>query len=89
MAGAAAIVALGLLGLMLEGSFLSNWLPLGVPETIHSGGILQVFSASELLEVGAGLLIVVFSLLAMEREWTQQDQEDHGAGSHRQEEGAR
>ena len=89
MAGAAAIIALGVLGLMLEGSFMANWLPLGVPETIHAGGILQVFSASELLEVGAGLLIVVFSLLAMEREWTEQDQENRGAGSQRQEEGAR
>jgi multicomponent Na+:H+ antiporter subunit B len=81
MAGAAAIVVLGVFGLVLEGSFFANWLPLGVPETIHAGGILQVFSASELVEVGAGLLIVVFSLLAMEREWTQQDEGGNGDNS--------
>lgn len=85
MAGAAAIVALGVVGFVLDGSFLANWLPLGTPETIHAGGILQVFSASELVEVGTGLLIVVFSLLAMQREWTE---EDEGAGGGRQEEEA-
>ncbi len=74
MTGAAAIIGLGVLGLVLEGSFFANWLPLGTPETIHAGGILQVFSASEVLEVGTGLLIVVFSLVAMEREWTEHDQ---------------
>lgn len=75
MAGAGVIIALGVLGLVLDGSFFANWLPLGTPKTVHAGGILQVFSASELLEVGAGLLIVVFSLVAMEREWTEEDEE--------------
>ncbi len=73
MAGAGAIILLGVVGLVLEGSFFANWLPLGVPKTVHAGGILQVFSTSELLEVGSGLLIVIFSLLAMEREWTEDD----------------
>ncbi len=86
MAGAAAIVAIGVLGLVLEGSFLANWLPLGSSETIHAGGILQAFSTSELVEVGTGLLIVVFSLLAMQREWTEEDEGDDGAGEGRQEE---
>lgn len=89
MSGAAAIVALGVLGLVLEGSFFANWLPLGTPETIHAGGILQAFSASEVLEVGTGLLIVVFSLLAMEREWTEQDEAGDGVESDHQEEPAR
>ena len=75
LAGAGAIIVLGVLGLVLEGSFFANWLPLGVPKTVHAGGILQVFSASELVEVGSGLLIVIFSLLAMEREWTKEDEE--------------
>jgi multicomponent Na+:H+ antiporter subunit B len=79
MAGAGAIIVLGLLGLVLEGSFLANWLGLGTPHTVHAGGILQVFSASEVLEVCTGLLIVVFSVLAMEREWTEEDDEG-GAG---------
>ena len=89
LAGAAAIVALGVLGLVLEGSFLGNWLPLGTPETIHAGGILQVFSASELVEVGAGLLIVVFSLLAMEREWTEEGEGEGANDGDRQGEQAR
>ncbi|MDP9019500.1 MAG: sodium:proton antiporter [Actinomycetota bacterium] len=80
LAGAGAIIAIGLTGLVVRGSFLANWLPLGTPETIHAGGILQWFSVSELVEVGTGLLIVVFSILAMEREWTEEDAEgqDHG-----------
>ena len=74
LAGAGAIIALGVLGLVLDGSFTANWLPLGTPKSIHAGGILQIFSMSELLEVGTGLLIVVFSLLAMQREWTEEDE---------------
>ena len=73
MAGAGSIVAIGVLGLVLDGSFFANWLPLGVPKTIHAGVILQFFSMSELIEVGAGLLIFVFSLFAMEREWIEED----------------
>ena len=78
MAGAGAIIALGVLGLVIEGSFFANWLPLGTPRTVHAGGILQVFSTSELVEVAAGLLIVVFSLVAMEREWTEEDEGGQG-----------
>jgi multicomponent Na+:H+ antiporter subunit B len=66
LAGAAAIVAIEVLGLALKGSISANWLPLGTAKTIQGGGILQAFSGSELLEVGTGLLLVVFSLLAME-----------------------
>ena len=89
MAGAGAIILLGVLGLVLDGSFFANWLPLGVPKSVHAGGILQFFSMSELLEVGAGLLIVVFSLVAMEREWTEGDQEDSGTPDDREEAKAR
>jgi multicomponent Na+:H+ antiporter subunit B len=86
IAGAAAIIVLGVLGLVLDGSFYANWLPLGVPKTIHAGGILQFFSMSELLEVASGLLIVVFSLLAMEREWTEEDAAGPGVPNEREDE---
>ena len=76
LAGAGAIIAIAVLGLLVEGSISANWLPLGKPETIHAGGILQWFSVSELIEVGTGLLIVVFSILAMERDWTDEDASD-------------
>ncbi len=80
LAGAAAILGIQVMGLVLEGSLSANWLPLGQAATIFGGGILQAFSASELIEVATGLLIVVFSLVAMEREWTQEDRDDAGAG---------
>ena len=88
MVGAGAIILLGALGLVLKGSFFANWLPLGVPKTIHAGGTLQFLSMSELLEVGSGLLIVVFSLLAMEREWTEEDAVEPDAPVAREEERA-
>ena len=67
--GAAAIIVTEVLGLVLRGSFSANWLPLAAPRTILSGGIAQLFSASELIEVGTGLTIAVFALLAMEHDW--------------------
>lgn len=68
--GAAAILATGVLGLVLEGSFTANFLPLAEPGTIRSGGVLQVFSASELVEVGTGLTLVIFALLGMRHDWS-------------------
>jgi multicomponent Na+:H+ antiporter subunit B len=70
MAGAAAIIVTELLGLLLRGSFSANWLPLAAPQTIVSGGIAQLFSASELIEVGTGLAIAVFALIGMGHDWT-------------------
>jgi multicomponent Na+:H+ antiporter subunit B len=67
--GAVAIILTGLLGLVRKGSFLASWLPLGAPQSIRSGGILQVFSGSELVEVGTGLTLAVFGLLAMRHDW--------------------
>ena len=71
LAGAVAIVGIAVLGLVLKGSVSSNWLPLaGSPTTIFSGGVLQAFSGSELIEVATGLTLAVFSLLAMRHDWT-------------------
>ena len=81
LTGAAAIIGIAIMGLVLEGSVSANWLPLGQAQTMFGGGILQPFSASELVEVSTGLLIVVFSLVAMEREWTEEDREDAEAGT--------
>lgn len=81
LAGAAVIVALAAGGLIARGSFSANWLPLGVPGTIQGGGVLQAFSGAELIEVAAGLLLVVFSLVAMEREWTTEDGDGSGPSS--------
>ena len=40
------------------------------PQTIRSGGIAQLFSGGELIEVGTGLTIAVFALLGMSHDWT-------------------
>ncbi|HEU5429725.1 MAG TPA: MnhB domain-containing protein [Actinocrinis sp.] len=69
MAGAALIILTEALGLFLKGSFSANWLPLAPPQTIRSGGIVQLFSGGELIEVGTGLIIAVFALLGMSHDW--------------------
>jgi multicomponent Na+:H+ antiporter subunit B len=70
LGGATAIILTELLGLFLRGSFSANWLPLAQPATILSGGIAQLFSGSELIEVGTGLAIVIFALIGMGHDWT-------------------
>ncbi|HWG23696.1 MnhB domain-containing protein [Actinospica sp.] len=77
MAGALLIIGTELLGLLLKGSFSANWLPLTEPGTIRSGGIVQLFSVGEFIEVGTGLSIAVFALLGVRRDWTR---EQHGDG---------
>lgn len=76
MAGAAVIIGTELLGLLLQGSFSANWLPLAPPQTIRSGGVIQVFSFGELIEVGTGLAIAIFSLLGMRHDWAPDEEAD-------------
>ena len=78
MFGAAAIIATEALGLILRGSFSANWLPLAEPQTILSGGIAQLFSASELIEVGTGLAIAIFALIGMSHDWANDETADGG-----------
>lgn len=80
MLGALAIVVIEALGLVLKGSFAANWAPLGVQETIQSGGILQYFSGSELVEVASGLTLAVFGLLVMKNEWAEDEPATKGHG---------
>jgi multicomponent Na+:H+ antiporter subunit B len=70
LGGAGVIIATALLGLVLKGSVTANWLPLAPAQTILSGGITQLFSLGELIEVGTGLTIAVFALLGMMHDWT-------------------
>ncbi len=70
MTGALAIVAVEALGLIIKGSFSANWAPLAQLETPLSGGVLQLFSVSELVEVATGLTLVVFGLLSMTHDWS-------------------
>jgi multicomponent Na+:H+ antiporter subunit B len=70
MVGAGVIILTELLGLVLRGSFSANWLPLAHEQAIRSGGVLQLFSGGELIEVATGLTIAVFGLLGMAHDWT-------------------
>lgn len=69
MAGALLIVGTEVLGLVFKGSVSSNWLPLAPIETIRAGGVLQLFSGGELVEVATGLTLVVFAILGMRHDW--------------------
>jgi multicomponent Na+:H+ antiporter subunit B len=69
LVGAATIVAIGLGGLAVKGSFLDNWVPLAPQQTIRAGGTLQLFSGAELVEVATGLGIAIFALLGMKHDW--------------------
>jgi multicomponent Na+:H+ antiporter subunit B len=91
MAGAALIILVEALGLILKGSFSANWLPLEPAGTIRSGGVAQLFSAGELVEVGTGLTIAVFALLAMSHDWSpdEKDDEDGGEQQEKQREASR
>lgn len=71
--GAIAIIGVEVLGLVLRGSVSANWLPLGPVQTIRSGGVLQAFSVSELLEVSTGILLAVVGLLRMRHDWSPDD----------------
>ncbi len=74
--GAAAIIGTEALGLLLRGAFSANWLPLAQPGTPLSGGIAQLFSGSELIEVGTGLAIAIFSLIAVGHDWARAEEDD-------------
>jgi hypothetical protein len=50
--------------------------PLAPPQTIRSGGVAQLFSASELIEVGTGLSLVFFALMLMRHDWTPDEERE-------------
>jgi multicomponent Na+:H+ antiporter subunit B len=76
------IIAIMTLGLVLEGSFTANWLPLAPEQTLRSGGLMQAFSVSEFFEVAAGLAIVIFATMTMRHDWTP-DRDARGSASAR------
>jgi multicomponent Na+:H+ antiporter subunit B len=79
LAGAGLIIMTEFLGLVFQGSFSANWLPLAQLMTPLSGGVAQLFSASELIEVATGLTIVVFALLGISHDWAR-DEGRHSSG---------
>lgn len=77
--GAILIVGVGVAGLLRHGSFFANFLPLAQQQTILAGGDEQLYSAAELIEVGTGLTIAVFSLLGLGHDWAPDEDQDEGA----------
>jgi multicomponent Na+:H+ antiporter subunit B len=57
-AGAGLYVAIGLLGLIVGGSFLQNFLPFGTVRQFASGGTIPLINATVGLEVAAGFAAV-------------------------------
>jgi multicomponent Na+:H+ antiporter subunit B len=84
LAGAALIILTEFLGLVVKGSFSANWLPLAQELTPLSGGVAQLFSASELIEVATGLTIAVFALLGMSHDWAPDEGSGPADGSDRE-----
>lgn len=80
LTGALLIIVTELLGLFLKGSFSANWLPLAEPGTILSGGVVQLFSVGEFIEVSTGLAIAVFALLGVRHDWAPCDQNGGDGG---------
>jgi multicomponent Na+:H+ antiporter subunit B len=80
LAGAGLIIMTGFLGLVFEGSFSANWLPLAQLMTPLSGGVAQLFSASELIEVATGLTIAVFALLGISHDWARDEGRNSSGG---------
>jgi multicomponent Na+:H+ antiporter subunit B len=78
--GASVIIMTGFLGLVFKGSFSANWLPLAPMLTPLSGGVAQLFSASELIEVATGLTIAVFALLGMSHDWARDEDSNSSGG---------
>jgi multicomponent Na+:H+ antiporter subunit B len=84
LAGAALIIMTEFLGLVVKGSFSANWLPLAQVMTPLSGGVAQLFSASELIEVATGLTVAVFALLGMSHDWARDEGSNSADGSDRE-----
>jgi multicomponent Na+:H+ antiporter subunit B len=81
IAGAIAIIVIGLLGLAFHQSLFANWATLAEQQTIRAGGNQQLYSAAELVEVATGLTIAIFTLLGMQHDWTpDEDDEDNDGG---------
>jgi multicomponent Na+:H+ antiporter subunit B len=61
--GAGGFVAIGMAGLIATGAFLQNVWPLGEVGSIFSGGTLLPINLMVGLEVGAGIVIVLYEFL--------------------------
>jgi len=61
--GILTLIFLGFLGIFLGYSFLSNFLPLGKPGQIASGGLMLLFNISIGIKVAAGVSVIFYALV--------------------------
>jgi multicomponent Na+:H+ antiporter subunit B len=62
--GAGSYIAIGLAGLMCNGTFLQNFLPLGTLHNFLSGGMIPLINDAVGLEVSIGFAIIFFEFVA-------------------------
>lgn len=78
--GAGGFVVVGLAGLIIVGSFLKNFLPLGPVGEIYSAGTIPIINVSVGLEVASGIMLIVAELLKQ----TIEVQDEGGQGNGKQ-----
>ena len=61
--GAVGFLAIGLLGLVVAGSYLQNVLPLGIPGTLTSTGTIALLNAATGLEIAAACVLIFAEFL--------------------------
>lgn len=61
--GILTLIFLGFLGILLGYSFLSNFLPLGKPGQIASGGLMLFFNIAIGIKVAAGVSVIFYALV--------------------------
>jgi len=61
--GILTLIFLGFLGIFLGYSFLSNFLPLGKPGQIASGGLILLFNIAIGIKVAAGVSVIFYALV--------------------------
>lgn len=61
--GAGGFITIGALGLVAGSAFLENFLPLGAPRELLSGGTLLPINLTVALAVAAGVVLIVFEFL--------------------------
>jgi len=61
--GILTLIFLGFLGILLGYSFLSNFLPLGNPGEIASGGLMLLFNIAIGIKVAAGVSVIFYALV--------------------------
>jgi multicomponent Na+:H+ antiporter subunit B len=61
--GILTLIFLGFLGIFFGYSFLSNFLPLGKPGQIASGGLMLLFNIAIGIKVAAGVSVIFYALV--------------------------